>query len=412
MSADTRGMHLEQRTTLLPSAAQLQFMSLLPMPQQELGDLIEAAIRDNPLLQRSPGAPCAVCGRHCRSGLCGECRTLRLPAEATERSDWRADLLTELRAVLPPSLHPGAELVVASLDDHGFLPGDDDLGGAAGNAPVLDALREVGPPGIGARSPVECLRLQVAALVDEAVAPAFLLDIVDHHLEAIAVGDLGATATALGIPESEVQQAVECLRTRTRPFVVLDDSGPRSPAPDVIFRHKQYDDALLVQVTDVDWFGVEIDEEIWDATGPDGRAWLRPYRREATELLRSVRARSVMLLRVATVLADRQWGFLLEGRGAHRPLTRHEVAAKLSVHPATVGRAVEGKVARCPDGRLVPLCDFFGGQTSLLEALRDLIATHPTATDAELSALLVEDGLRAARRTVSKYRGLLRTSAR
>jgi DNA-directed RNA polymerase specialized sigma54-like protein len=62
MSADTRTMHLEQRTTLLPSAAQLQFMSLLPMSQQQVGDLIEAAIRENPLLQRSPGGPCAGCG--------------------------------------------------------------------------------------------------------------------------------------------------------------------------------------------------------------------------------------------------------------------------------------------------------------------------------------------------------------
>lgn len=412
MAVEAQGMHLQQRTTLLPSAVQLQFLSLLPLPQRELGDLLEAAIRDNPLLQRAPGAPCAVCGRHCRSGLCGECRTLRLPVESRAHVDWRATLLADLRAALPVHLHRDAEMVVASLDDHGFLPEDDGTGEAAETGPVLAALREVGPPGIGAHSASECLRLQVAALVDDGSAPAFLLDVLDHHLEAVAAGDLAAVATALDIPLRVVAEAVDCLRTRTRPFVLLDAPGPRTPAPDVLFRREEYDDALHVEVTDLTWFGVELDDEIWSSAGPEGRAWLRPYRREATDLLRSVRARSVMLLRVATVLAERQRGFLLEGPAAHRPLTRHEVAAAIGVHPATVGRAVEGKDARCPDGRLVPLSACFGGRTAVLEALRELVASHPAATDAELSDLLTARGLRVARRTVSKYRALLRPARR
>lgn len=411
MAVEAHGMHLQQRTTLLPSAAQLQFLSLLPLPQRELGDLLEAAIRDNPLLQRAPGAPCAVCGRHCRSGLCGECRTLRLPVESRVLVDWRAALIADLRAALPAHLHPTAEMVVASLDDHGFLPEDDRAGEDPESGPVLAALREVGPPGIGAHSAVECLRLQVAALVDEGSAPAFLLDVVDHHLETVAAGDLAAVGTALDVPLADVAAAVDRLRTRTRPFVLLDAPGPRAAAPDVLFR-QEYDDALHVEVTDLTWFGVEMDDEIWSSAGPEGRAWLRPYRREATDLLRSVRARSVMLLRVATVLAERQRGFLLDGPAAHRPLTRHEVAAALEVHPATVGRAVEGKVARCPDGRLVALSACFGGRTAVLEALRELLASHPAATDAELSDLLAAAGLRVARRTVSKYRALLRTAPR
>lgn len=418
MSSDRQGLRQEQRLGFVPSAAQLQFMSLLSLPQEQLGDLLESALRDNPLLQRSPGGPCTVCGRHCRSGVCAECRTLRLPAAVAPPVPWRLQLLHDLRAALPRALHPMAEAVVGSLDDHGLLRDSEGSRSLTSEErdireTVLAALREIGPPGIGARSPVEVVRRQVEALVAQGAAPALLLDMVEHHLEEVAAGDMAALAESLQVAPAEAAAAVECLRARTRPFVAVGDCEPRGPAPDVAFSLEPQDGSrILVRVPDLDWFGVELDEELWRSVGGEGRSWLQPYRQEAIQLFRAVRARSDMLVRVAEELAVRQRGYLLDGDAGHQALTRRELASSLAVHPSTVGRVTEGKVARCPDGRMVPLAGFFGGRTRALTLLDHLVESRPGCTDAELRALLQREGIHVARRTVAKYRALIRARTR
>src|SRR6202035_3581408 len=113
------------------------------------------------------------------------------------------------------------------------------------------------------------------------------------------------------------------------------------------------------------------------------------------------------LMRVAKLVVEYQSDFLERGVRHMRPLTRAEVAAHLGLDEGTVSRATANKYALLPNGRLIPLSDFFDGSLSVKDILRELISTEDTKhhlSDDELARLLTIRGIPMARRTVTKYR--------
>jgi RNA polymerase sigma-54 factor len=90
------------------------------------------------------------------------------------------------------------------------------------------------------------------------------------------------------------------------------------------------------------------------------------------------------------------------------PLTRTQLAQTLNVHEATVSRAIMGKTAALPDGRIVPLSHFFESGKSTKEMIRQMIAEEEEPlSDSAIAAKLKEIGQPIARRTVAKYRNML-----
>ena len=410
-------LRLEQRMSVVQRPQRLALMTMLQRPVPELTEVVDTAVRDNPMLLRRPGAPCRVCGRHCESGLCAGCRDLRLvDATLVAPVDWRQELVSALRVELPRELVAVGEAVVHCLDDDGLLPdpAPEVHGPAAAQAlgRVLTVLRRVGPPGIAAASRIDCVVEQARALVSAGRAPALLVPLVTRYQEALASGDLDGPAAVLGVPRADLVRALEVLRACGSPAATLDETRTRPAAPDVEYRRDPAGESLTARVAGADWFGLCLDEELWGTVGREGRDWLRPFRQEALALMRTVDARSAVLQAVADVVGVRQRGFLLDGPAEHRALSRTEVADDLGIHPSTVARAVAGKLARCPGGRLVPLADCFGAATAMATALRSLIDAHPAATDADLSRLLAERGFGVARRTVTKYRHRLTAADR
>ena len=104
---------------------------------------------------------------------------------------------------------------------------------------------------------------------------------------------------------------------------------------------------------------------------------------------------------------DYQQEFLEKGIRYLRPFTRAEVAARLNLDEGTVSRATANKYALLPNGRLIPLSDFFDGSLGLKDILRELIASENPRrrlSDDELARLMTARGISMARRTVTKYR--------
>ena len=390
------------RLTTSPGLRLLSYLSLLPAGLLELESAVARAVAENPFLERRPWRTCRTCGLTTVAERCPACATPAWEQEPEAPQDWRADLLRDVLAELPRSRHPAAHEVVAALDDHGLLRRVPDVGTAA-LVDVVTALRLVGPPGIGASSPTDCVRVQAHRLVAAGEAPPVLGALVEDWLPVLAEGGYAEAADALGTSEEAVVAAVELLRSRTRPFVVIADAAPRSGPVDVVFVRRGA--GVAAYVGDAAGLGLaRVADDLPSA--PEARQWAAPHREAADRLLAAVGARSHMLQCVADVLAQRQCGFVLNGDDAHVPVRRKDVAAALDVHPSTVGRAVTGKVARCPDGRLVPLTSFFGAVTSTRSRVDRALREHPGATDAVLADVLARTGPPVARRTVAKYRAL------
>ena len=137
------------------------------------------------------------------------------------------------------------------------------------------------------------------------------------------------------------------------------------------------------------------------------RQYLHHQNNRAQFFVDCIHRRWHTLRRVSELIVDYQREFLEKGVRSMRPLTRAEVASRLSLDEGTVSRATANKYALLPNGRLIPISDFFDGSLSIKDILRELIASENAKhrlSDEELGRLLTARGIPMARRTVTKYR--------
>jgi len=138
---------------------------------------------------------------------------------------------------------------------------------------------------------------------------------------------------------------------------------------------------------------------------PNTRAAMAEVQREAEMWVRVARHRDMALAQLMRWLVREQEGFLRHGPLHLKPMTQIQAARALGVNPSTISRLVNGKFVQLPNGRVLPLRQFFEPHWPAREALKAIIAheTQPLS-DAALAQQLQRMGFRVARRTVAKYR--------
>ncbi len=396
------------------SALAVQVLQFLHLPQESVDQLVADELRSNPLLVRGPPRRCRWCSRPLSGERCPACDgDLPLHDELVADTDARDAVRQQARHLVPRGCEAAVDFVIDCLDDRGLLPGGIDALVGAGPrrdavTAALRAVMEAGPPGTATRGLQECLVAQ-AKWHSARGGPPLLVPLVREHLSAIGV-DHAAAAAALGVSTSDVDAAVRYLRTRliSAPLPRAR-SLPRGAPPDVVLRRSPDGSLRAVVLTAAD-LGLEVDSGLPEVSGADA-AWLAQREQRARALLDLLDRRASGLQRIAQYVATHQQQFVLQGPGAHRSLTRTQVAKALDLHPSTVSRAVRGAVVALPDGRTLALAGFFGTAVSTRAALLELLegATAPHS-DAEAAARLTAAGHRVARRTVAKYRAQLSVS--
>lgn len=329
-----------------------------------------------------------------------------------------------------------AAIVIDSLDDDGYLRGD--IGAAVAAADIEPALSEreiddairfvqgCDPSGVGARDLAECLALQIDALDDDEEPARRLAGIiVRQHLDALAHHRYAALRQALSCDDEALNGACSLIR-RLDPRPGHRFSSPRSEyvVPDVIVRSHGGELVALVNPAArpsarlnhcyVQWFR---------ASRHQDHPALSQQLQEARWLMHNVEQRFVTIQRVAEAIVRRQRGFFDGGEIALKPLVLREVADDLGIHESTVSRATSNKYMDTPRG-LFEFRHFFsrslatetGGACSAASVralMSDMIANETTATplsDVALTRLLGQNGVRVSRRTVTKYRNLMKVA--
>jgi RNA polymerase sigma-54 factor len=395
------------------SPALVAFSELLILPYAEMQAVVDDELGENAALERLDAGDCPICQNSWRAG-CPVCSARaggvtdgRFTAVA-DRAATEPDTHTLLRAVrieTSAAEAPIVEYLVDSLDEHGLLDRPcaqiaAELGVAeAAVARVLEVIRRSGPPGIGATSVAECLQLQLDALGLDDESARLARAIITGHLPALARGHLASIAAALGVSRAQVQQALDLIRRRLRPYPPFDGNTPTVPSyvvPDVVVR-EHHGGGFTVELVEpaVTRLGIR-------ATAASGQA------ARARSFLAQLQDRWETLRRVAEYTVQRQRAFLAGGAAALRPLTRAEVATALDLHESTVSRAVADKYALLLDGTIVPLSRFFGAAGGLDAELRRLLESADVPlSDQRLADRLREAGYPIARRTVAKHRARL-----
>lgn len=369
----------------------------------------------------------------------------------------RAQILADARTLLSPEEYPIAEYLIDSLDDRGFLACQlEEAAALLGHSldeleEVLEVIQDVAPIGVGARDLRECLLLQLRFLTQSGhEAPPFVDEIIANHLAEFGAHKYGQIAKQLGVSPEEIEEARDYIRNCLNPFPLQGQqarswqSPTQSPyvAPDVVISIK--DDELHVDVVETKYARLRMNslyEQLastcsrhrsgrngqrpeanghvnqaetteWAATASaEERTHVRHYSSRAKLFIANVQQRRETLLKISRCLCDLQESFLRGGVRELRPLTRAVVAQQVGVHESTVSRATANKYVMLPSRKVIPFSDFFTPSLSTKDVIKELIE-HESAkgeplTDRRICDLLLQQGIRIARRTVAKYRAEL-----
>ncbi|MFP5358712.1 MAG: RNA polymerase factor sigma-54 [Gammaproteobacteria bacterium] len=341
-----------------------------------------------------------------------------------EHLTWQAQL-----ASLDPLEAEIALHLIDSIDDEGYLQDWDELsarlaalpGADAGRvARVLRLVQDFDPPGVGARSLEECLRLQLLQLPAATSGRDAALQLVAAHLPLLARHDEAGIARALGLTPEQAHDAlllVQSLQPHPgRPFQRHEDGYV---APDVFVQKRNGRWRVFLNPEHAPRLRVNgyYQGLIKRADSSRDQLTLKNHLQEARYFINALESRNETLLRVAQCIVEEQRAFLEYGEEAMRPLVLRDVSEQLGIHESTVSRATANKYLHTPRG-LFELKYFFSSHvattqggvasaTAIQAMIKRLIAaedlTRPLS-DSTLAERLLKDGIQVARRTVAKYR--------
>src|SRR3954468_1778513 len=460
---------LSQHLTLTPQLQ--QSIRLLQLSTVELNQEIDRLLMETPALEREdheehgggmgePVAQAAVAGS-------GSTSTPTEPAPA--ETDWSADIASNWRGAGDddedgdrnfgtadtPTLRDHlrsqlsltnlserdrvlVELLIDALDEDGYLtqPLEEIAALFSAEAELepeelaiaLRHLQNLEPAGVGARSPSECLCLQlrVPCEGDDAPSHVLALEIAEKHLELLAGRDYTRLKSATGANEETLRAAQRLVQTlNPRPGAAFARIEARYVVPDVVVRKSK--NVWRANLTPDAMPRLRINrlyaEIAAGARGGSG-ASVSSQLQEARWLIKNGQQRFETILRVSQAIVDRQRHFLEHGEVAMRPLVLREIAGTLGLHESTISRVTTQKFMATPRGTF-ELKYFFGshvateaGGAASSTAIRALIKQLVGAEDAKaplsdsrIAQILGEQGIVVARRTIAKYRESLQIPA-
>jgi RNA polymerase sigma-54 factor len=448
---------LSQHLTLTPQLQ--QSIRLLQLSTVELNQEIERILMENPALEREDGEEVPVPAK----GSAESAPAASAP-EAPETPDWPSEVAANWRGpdddeegdrthATPdtPTLRDhlraqlsltnlGArdrafvEILIDALDEDGYLTQPLEEIAAllppqvcAQSSDYAEALAEelnialchlqhFEPAGVGARSPAECLTLQLKALPKEP-GRSLALAIVEKHLELLAARDYTRLKALTGANEDALRAAQRLIQAlNPRPGSAFAKVEARYVIPDVIVKKvrnvwRASLNADAMPRLRINRLYAELAAAARSGTG------LSSQLQEARWLIKNVQQRFDTILRVSQAIVDRQRHFLEHGEVAMRPLVLREIAATLGLHESTISRVTTQKFMATPRGTF-ELKYFFGSHvateaggaassTAIRALIKQLVAAEDAKaplSDARISQILGEQGIVVARRTIAKYR--------
>lgn len=470
----TPGVSQQQRQTQSPALSELaqQRLKLLPLQVNELTMFLRQRAEANPFLEFEPpvqtesfeelrdaalsedpydadGADYLLNGRE---GY-GDDRDPETAAEAAARHDRlilsQTEPLTlyrhlelQVKRLLPPGAKRDLALLVCdALDDDGYLRTpiaelESAWWESCGGRPLLTEradieaavrlVQSLDPVGVGARSPEECLLLQVKA--DPAYDVTRDLRIrLCHALNAILTESPEQMARRLRCTVEEYRAALASLR-QLSPYpgrAFAPKENPEQPeivaVQDETGRWCAICDERLFPLFRVDEASVKRARE--GVATPDDRKWITQQTAEARLLVAAYHERNETLRRVAQAVFDHQPAFLAAGGDpAHlRPLLQRDIAREIGYDESIISRTVKDKSVRLATAaKPIPFKAFFThalpqsagaegavSDQQVKQAIKELIAEENPAcplSDQALTERLAAKGMPLARRTVAKYR--------
>ncbi|MEC8642655.1 MAG: RNA polymerase factor sigma-54 [Pseudomonadota bacterium] len=289
---------------------------------------------------------------------------------------------------------------------------------------VLALVQRLEPEGVFARDLAECLRIQARErdLLDPVMA------VVLDNLQMLANGDIAQLARRAGAEAEDIAGCLKRIREfNPKPGEAYESAPLRVHAPDVIVTRGE--DGWIVDLNRSTLPALVINEQYAAQIGKASRGKAAEAGAQfavealgsARWLRRALEQRNSTTLKIAGEIVSQQAAFLTEGLSALKPLALKDVAEAVGMHESTVSRVTSGLLMSTPKG-CFPLKSLFSvslatdeGDARAAAAVRNMIdsiikgepAGKPLSDDA-IARLVSDNGVKLARRTVAKYREMMK----
>ena len=287
---------------------------------------------------------------------------------------------------------------------------------------TLSLIQEFDPPGVGARDLKECLLLQAKALEEDTHD---LVHMIQNHLRDLEKKNFDAIAKAMN---KDIRDVIEMCKIvfamEPKPGRKFSPQDTHYVSPDV-YVYKVGDDFLvslnedgLPRLKISNFYKNRLKEGTKDKVEHD---YIQDKLKSAVWLIKSIHQRQRTIFKVADSIVKHQKEFFEKGPEYLKPMILRDIANDIGMHESTVSRVTTSKYMHTPQG-IYELKYFFNsgisssdGESLASESvkvkIRDMITKeNPKSplSDQKIAELLSKEGLQIARRTVAKYREMLR----
>lgn len=320
------------------------------------------------------------------------------------------------------------EALIGNLDEFGFLTTPLEEIAALQTCSIeelekiLAVIQTFHPTGVGGRNLRDSLLIQLRAQKKQNI---LAYAIVEKHFDDLLHNRIPNIKRGLHCTSKEIGEMIDhhIAKLDMHPAAQLSVQPTKYIIPDIKVREEG--ENLVVEVNDESTPRLHLNRKYLrmlddESLSAETKEFIKQKIASAKWLIRNLIQRSSTLERIAQTLIKWQKKFLVSPEGRLVPMTMKGMADELELHESTIARAVANKYIDTPRG-ILPLRSFFTnalvtqrGEKISANTVRDMLKEiinnedlrHPYSDEA-ISAMMKEKGIKCARRTVAKYRGLL-----
>ena len=325
--------------------------------------------------------------------------------------------------------HEVGTWIIGNLDEDGYLKISLEDVCSETNLPmemverVLRKIQQFDPAGVAARDLKECLLTQL-----EQMSPRDSLaeKIVSEHLSLLKNRNYPAIAKRIGVSLDRVNRAASLIsKLDPKPGKAFGGEVIQGIIPDVYVYKVEGDYVISLNDDGVPRLKINsLYRNILNGSrlAMEGdRKYIQEKLRSALWLIRSIHQRQRTIYKVTKSIVKFQREFLDKGIQSLKPLVLRDVAEDIQMHESTISRVTHNKYVHTPQG-IYELKYFFNagitstqGETMASESVkslvREIIAKEDPKkpySDEKLVQILQRMHIHIARRTVSKYREMMK----
>ena len=287
---------------------------------------------------------------------------------------------------------------------------------------TLLKLQKLEPTGIFSRNLSECLKYQLIENNNFNESFKILLD----NLDMLPAGKIKQASKLCFVTEEKLFEMIKVIKTlNPKPAEKFIQDDILIDQPDVIVSKTQKGWRIDLNGSTLPTVNLDEDyiEEINNFSLDEKSADFTSEKiGEARWLKKAVEQRNKTILKVTSEIVKKQVGFFKHGFSHMKPMILKDIAEAIGMHESTISRVTNGKLILTEWGAM-SLKSFFSASiasseeaethaaSAVRETIKKLISKEISGkplSDDKLAGILSKEGMDVARRTVAKYRDMLK----